>query len=132
LSGTDKQFPMHLWDLLLLQATTTLNLLQASCLHPQLLAAAHLNGAFDYNRSPKAPLGTRVILHEKPAQRRSWATHGVEGWYVGHASKHYRCYHIYVTSIAATRYGDTVEFFQCTMACQERPPPMQLYMRRAI
>jgi hypothetical protein len=91
LSGTNKNFPMHLWDLLLPQSTVTLNLLRASRLHPQLSAAAHLNGAFDFNRSPMAPLGTRVILHEKPAQRRSWATHGVDGWYVGHAPDHYRC-----------------------------------------
>ena len=81
LSGTDKNFPMHLWDRLLRQSTTTLNLLRASRLHPQLSAAAHLIGAFDFNRSPMAPLGTRVILHEKPAQCRSWATHGVDGWY---------------------------------------------------
>jgi hypothetical protein len=111
LRGTDKHFPIHLWDLLLPQATTTLNLLCTSRLNPQLSAAAHLNGAFDFNCLPMAPLGTRVILHEKLAQRCSWATHSVDGWYIGHAPEHYQCYHIYVTSTAATRYGDAVGLF---------------------
>jgi hypothetical protein len=72
----------------------------------------HLNGTFDFNRTPLAPLGTRVIIHEKPAQQLSWAPHGKkDGWYMGHAPKHYRCYQIYVTSMAATRIADTVEFF---------------------
>jgi hypothetical protein len=41
---TNKNFPMHLWDLILHQATTILNLLRASQLNPQLSAAAHLKG----------------------------------------------------------------------------------------
>ncbi len=52
-----------------------------------------------------------MIIHEKPAERRSWAPHGLDGWYVGHAPEHYRCYKIFVTATAATRVSDTVEFF---------------------
>jgi hypothetical protein len=111
LCTADQHFPMHLWDRILPQATTTLNLLRASRLNPRLSAHEQLNGTFDFNRTPLAPLGTRVVLHEKPAQRRSWDPHGQDGWYIGHAPEHYRCYQVYVTKTAGTRISDTVEFF---------------------
>ena len=111
LCGTDKLFPLHLWCRLLPQATTTLNLLRSSRLNPRLSAEEHLNGTFDFNRTPLAPLGTKVILHEAPHQRQTWAPHGVDGWYVGYAPEHYRCYTIHVTKTNATRIGSTVEFF---------------------
>jgi hypothetical protein len=60
---------------------------------------------------PLAPLGTKVIIHEKPSERRSWAPHGLDGSYVGHAPEHYRCYKNFVTATAATRISDTVEYF---------------------
>ena len=80
LAGTDKNFPMHLWDRLLFQAETTLNMLRPSRLHPKLSADMVINGPFDFNATPMAPPGTRVLLHEPPATRRSFAPHGVEGW----------------------------------------------------
>jgi hypothetical protein len=86
-------------------------LLRTSRLNPRLSAEEHLNGTFDFNCTPLAPLGTKVILHKTPQQRRTWAPHSVEGWYVGYAPEHYRCYMIHVTSTNKTRIGTTVEFF---------------------
>jgi hypothetical protein len=94
LASTDKNFPLHLWDRLIPQAVTTLNLLRQSRLNPHLSAKAQLNGTFDYNRTPMAPPGTRVILHETPAQRGTWASHGERGWYIGPATEHYRNYRL--------------------------------------
>jgi hypothetical protein len=111
LSSTDNNFPMHLWDRLLFQATTTLNLLRQSRLNPRLSAEAQLNGPFDFNRTPMAPPGTRFIVHSKPSVRRSWDAHGVDGWYISHAPEHYRCYQVYVTTTRSQRTADTVEFF---------------------
>jgi hypothetical protein len=65
----------------------------------------------DFNHTPLAPLGTKVIIHEKPCKPHSWAPHGLDGGYVGHAPEHYRCYKIFVTATAATRVSDTVDFF---------------------
>jgi hypothetical protein len=62
-------FPMRLWDRILPQATTTLNLLRKSRLNPRLSSEAHLNGTYDLNRTPLAPLGTRVIVHFTPETR---------------------------------------------------------------
>ena len=92
LCSTHADFPMHLWDRLLPQATLTLNLLWTSNINPRLSAEAQLNGAFDYNKTPLAPPGTKVIVHEKTANRKTWDPHGVDGWYVGPAMEHYRCH----------------------------------------
>jgi hypothetical protein len=89
LCSTDKNFPMHLWDRLIPHAVITLSLLRQSRLNPQLSAHAQLNGLFDYNATPLAPPGTRVIIHEKPDKRGSWAPHGQNGWYVGLTMEHY-------------------------------------------
>ena len=94
LCSTDKAFPLNLWDRLLPQALISLNLLRASRISPLLSAYAHVHGAFDYNRTPLAPPGTRVLIHEKPSVRRTWSPHAVDGWYLGPAPRHYRCYRV--------------------------------------
>jgi hypothetical protein len=65
--STNKQFPINLWEKILPQALMTLNLICWSRINPQLLAQAHGNGAFDYNKTPLTPLGTKVPIHEKPS-----------------------------------------------------------------
>jgi hypothetical protein len=69
LSSVDPTFPLHLWDRLFSQAEITLNLLQTSRLHPHLSAAAHFHGLIDYNKTPFAPPGCKIIAHEKPAKK---------------------------------------------------------------
>lgn len=56
---------MHLWDCLLQQATITLNLLQPSQQNPKISAYQMLEGNFDFNCTPIAPPGTKIILHGK-------------------------------------------------------------------
>jgi hypothetical protein len=107
----DPNFPLKLWDKLLPQATITLNLLRKSIINPRMSAYAQLNGHFDFNRIPLAPPGTRIIAHEKPDQRASWDPHGVDGYYLGPALDHYRCYQVHVIKTKGTRIVDTVEFF---------------------
>jgi hypothetical protein len=75
LSSVDPKFRLHLWDRLLPQATLTLNLLRTSKLHPQLSAAAHFHGLVDYNKTSFSPPGCKIIAHEKPAKRQTWAPH---------------------------------------------------------
>jgi hypothetical protein len=73
LSSVDPSFPMHLWDRHLPQAEITLNLLRTSRLHPHLSVAAHYHGLVDYNKTAFAPPGCKIIAHEKPGKRRTWA-----------------------------------------------------------
>jgi hypothetical protein len=89
LSSVDPAFPLHLWDILLPQAEITLNLLRTSRLHPQLSAPAHFHGLVDYNKTAFAPPGCKIIAHEKPGKRRTWAPHGQHGYSLGPAMHHY-------------------------------------------
>ena len=90
LRSCNPNFPLHIWDRLIPHTTLTLKLLRPFRLNPRLSSEAQLNGAFDFNRKPLAPPGTRVIVHKTPENRRTWAPHGVYGRYLGPAPDHYR------------------------------------------
>ena len=115
LCTTHPDFPLHLWDRLIEQATLTLNLLRGSRINPKLSAWAQVNGHFDFNRTPIAPPGTHVLVHEKPADRRTWAPHAVDAWYLGPAMESYRCYRTYVWATHAERITDTLTWKKTTV-----------------
>jgi hypothetical protein len=96
LATCDTNFPMHLWDRLIPQALLTLNMLRGSRLNSKLSAHAQVMGQYHYTNHPLAPPGTQVMVHEKPSNRKSWAPHATEGWYVGPAMEHYRCYMVWM------------------------------------
>jgi hypothetical protein len=96
---------VDLRDRLLPQALQTLNLLRTSQLHPQpsAYAYAHIQGLFDFNRTPLAPHGIHVLIHQKPSVRCTWAPHAVPSWYLGPAMTHYRCYRVWSQETRALR-----------------------------
>ena len=106
-----KNFPLNKWDSLLPQAVITLNLLRTSRLNPKLSAHALLNGPYDFNATPMAPPGSKIIVHEKPALRGTWAAHAVNTWYLGPALHHYWCYHVYISETRGERIADNVVWF---------------------
>jgi hypothetical protein len=106
LSSVDPSFPIHLWDRLLPQEEITLNLLRTSRLHQNLSAAAHYHGVVDYNKTAFATPGCKIIAHEKPGKRQTWAPH--EHIYSLH---HYQCQNIYISATASKRIVDTLELF---------------------
>jgi hypothetical protein len=108
LAAVDPDFSMHIWDCILPRAEITLNLLLTSRLHPQLSAAAHFHGQIDYNKTAFAPPGCKIIAHEKPSQRRTWAPRGQPGYSLVPAMHHYRCQNIYITSTASECIVDTL------------------------
>jgi hypothetical protein len=111
LSSVDPTFPLHLWERLLPQAEITLNLLRTLRLHPHLSTSAHFHGLVDYNKTYFAPPGCKIIAHEKPGKRRTWAPHGQHGYSLGPAMHHYRCQNVYISATASERIVDTLEFF---------------------
>ena len=102
-------FPLREWDRFLTQCELIVNLLRNSRINPKLSVWAYLFGNHNFNKVPLLPSGTKVIIHEKPSQRRSWGFHGVDGWYTGPAFQHYRCLTCYVTKSHKERITDTVE-----------------------
>ena len=111
LCTVDSQFPLSEWDRLLPQATLTLNLLRSSRIHPSLSAHASMFGQFDYNRTPLAPPGTKIVAHVAAETRTSFGQHGKVGWYIGPSLEHYRCYRCYFPDTMQERDVLKVDFF---------------------
>lgn len=111
LCSTDDGFPLHLWDRLLPQANLTLNLLRGSRINPRLSAWAQVYGSYDYNRTPIAPPGTRVLAHEPSTVRGTWAPRAKEGWYVGPALDSYRCFCVWMDDTRHTRIVEKCTWF---------------------
>jgi hypothetical protein len=38
---------------------------------------------------PIAPLGTEVLVHQKPSPRKTWGYNAAKAWYLSHAAAHY-------------------------------------------
>ena len=102
-------FPLNLWDDILLQLEICLNHLLPYAPNVTVSAYAGLHGgAFDFAKHPIAPIGTRLLIHDKPTSRASWAPHGVLGFYLGPALRHYRSYRAWSTITNTVRITDTV------------------------
>ena len=108
--STHNDFLLHLWCCLFPQSIVKLNLLRPSRINPTLSLHSQLHGQFDFNATPFAPPGTKVIVHQNPTIRQSWAPRGKYGWYIDRAKDHYRCYNIYVPETRAVIQPDTVDF----------------------
>ena len=104
-------FPLHLWCRLILLASITLNLLWLSRINPSLSAEECLSGVFDYNKTPVALPGCKVVVHESITNRGIWSSYSVDRWYVGIAPLYYRCHTIYILKTRLERIAKIVRFF---------------------
>ena len=107
-----EDFPLGLWDELLPQAELCLNHMLPYPSNPTVSAYAGLHGGpFDFAAHPIAPAGAKVVVHEKPNTRATWAPHGTHGYYLGPAQSHYRCYRVWATATKSVRVTDTIAWF---------------------
>jgi hypothetical protein len=111
LYGCDSTFPAKQWDRIIKQAVMTLNMCRPSRINPKLSAYQQVWGNFDFNKTPLAPPGCKVVVHERAMERGAWACHGVGGYYIGPAMKHYRNYISYIPETKGIRTTNTIEFF---------------------
>jgi hypothetical protein len=110
LASVDTAFPPYLWNLLLPQAKLTVNLLHQATINPKISAWEYFNGPFDFNMTPLAPVGCRVLTHAKPAMQISWDYRAKQGFCVGPALEHYRCYKLVKSETKQKVISNTVEF----------------------
>jgi hypothetical protein len=89
----------------------TLNMVRPSRLNSKLSAYNQLWGMFNFDKTPLAPPGCKVIVHERPQERGTWADHGIAGFYIGPAMHHFRNYYCYIPLTRGERVSKTVEFF---------------------
>ena len=68
-------------------------------------------GDLDFNSTPLASPGTKVLVRVKPSNRQTFGTHVIEGWYIGPSMNHYRYYCYYVPETGAVRNFGTTELF---------------------
>jgi hypothetical protein len=101
LATTDSDFSLHLWDRLTPQVKATLNLLSASRVDRTKSAYEVLNGPYDWNRYPLAPLGCKAVVYDDGDTRGSCASCGVDAFYLGPAKDHYQCDIYYVPETRA-------------------------------
>jgi len=118
LAGCDREFPVHLWCRLLPQCEMTLNMLRISRINPKLSAYSQIDGIFDFNRTPLAPLGMKAIVHERTSQRAAWASHGQRGFNIGPALHHYRHYSIFVIGTGGPAFPTPSNSSQFYLTCQ--------------
>ena len=91
LATLDIDFPIAHQVLLITQAIVTLNMLQDSLLNKKILAYTYTFCNYDFNTTPIAPTGTKLVVHSKPDQRLTWDFNGESGCYIGTSMEHYRC-----------------------------------------
>ncbi len=111
LATTDSEFPLKLWDRLIPQVRDTLNLMQASQINPSISAYEALNGPYNWNRYPLAPLGCKAVVHKDGDTRGLWASRGIDGWYLGPSKDHYRCALYYIPETRAYCISGLTELF---------------------
>ena len=65
LSSIDDRFPIHLWDWLLYQVDSTLNILRPIIINTPKSAYNMIWGIFEFNRTTMGPPVFMIIVHEK-------------------------------------------------------------------
>ncbi len=111
LATMDSNFPLQLWDWLTPQVMNTLNMMRASHVNPTILAYKALNGPYDWNQYPLAPLGCKAKIYEDGDTRSSWALQGIDGWYLGPSLNHYHCDLCYVPKTRVYHITGSTELF---------------------
>ena len=92
----------------MLQINITLNLLRTSRTNPKISAFSQIHGTFDFNKTPVALLGCKIIIHNRANECRTWAPHGTPGFYIGPALQHYSNYRCHIPTTKHTRVSNTV------------------------
>jgi hypothetical protein len=78
-----------------------------------------LNGPVDLNWYPLAPLGCKAVVYEDGDTCGSWASRGVDRWYLGPSKKHYRCNLYFIPETRVYRISGSAELFpqHCQIPC---------------
>jgi hypothetical protein len=84
-------FPQAYWCQFTMQSAAMLNMMRPCCNNPLLYTHKALEGTFLFDAMPMAPLGTEVLVHQKPSRCKIWGYHAAKAWYLSHAAAHYRC-----------------------------------------
>ena len=110
LSGTDENFPLHLWCRVIPQAEKQLALLMQTNINPKISTYAYLYGPHNYNSHPFVPVGMEAMIYDHPNKRRTFAQHCSKGYVLSTSTEHYRCWNLWNVKTKSTRVSETVFF----------------------
>jgi hypothetical protein len=85
--------------------------MRASRINPAISAYEALNGPYNWNRYPLAPLGCKAIVYKDGDTQGLWASRGIDGWYLGPSKDHYRCALYYIAKTRAYCISGSTELF---------------------
>jgi hypothetical protein len=111
LATTDSKFPLQLWDKLTSQVENTLNLMQASCIDPSMLAYEAIWGPYNWNCFPLASPGCKAIIYESPDAQGLWGSRGTDTWYLGPSVDHYQCNNYFIPETRAYQISGSAKLF---------------------
>ena len=109
LARVSNTFPNFLWEKLLPQTELTLNLLRQSNIASDISVWKHFNSSFNFDATPLAPLGSPIIIHNKPGNLRSWDFHCRKCFTIGPALEYYRCFQVINSTTKSITIYDTIE-----------------------
>ena len=78
-------FPLRLWCKFIPQMEMTMNMLRTSRPDSKISAYKDMEGAFDWNRTPLAPLGSKATVIVEASEQSSWDNHAHNAFYDGPA-----------------------------------------------
>jgi hypothetical protein len=76
-----------------------------------MLAYEAIDGPYDWNRFPLAPLGCKAIIYKSTEAWGLWGTRGTDAWYLGPLVDHYRCNHYFVPKTQVYWISGSAELF---------------------
>ena len=89
----------------------TLNMLRTCRQDPTISAYEALNGKFDYNKTPMAPLGSPAVIYDNPTTRNNFASHFTDAIYVEPSMIHYRNRKYWVPSTHKMRISSSTRIY---------------------
>ena len=112
LGTVNMQCPNNLWSKFIEQMELCLAFLRPYEDNPKLSAYEGLHGKkYDHDAHPLSICGCPVLVLEPAAERPTWSTHGVQGFYLGPNQNGYRSWNFYIPSTKSVRNSDTAQFF---------------------
>ena len=69
LATVDIAYPLRLWCKFVPQIQDTLNMVRSSRRDSTIFADEDMEGLFDWNRTPIAPLGSKSVIYAEPGER---------------------------------------------------------------
>ncbi len=104
--------PLQLWADFMPQIEDTLACLLPYSLDPKISAYEGIHRRkYDFNAHPMHPVGTLTLAFTPTTSREAWEVHGMKGFMLGPAPKHYRSFRVYIIETGQERKTDTVDVF---------------------